>query len=215
MSDFKLALFDMDGTLVKDRTIFVFAEKKGFMTELENLIHNSNMEFYKKSIEIAKSLKGLDSRELLEIAANIPLNDNVEKVIKKLKEEDIQTGIVTDSYLFVAEALKKRLGMDFAFANNLIIQENIVTGDLEIHNSNLIKDPHGDKIYSICKSCVLDNLCEKLKIKPEQVLAIGDGKVDICMLEKAGLGIAFKASGEVQKHANYSINDMIELLDYI
>ena len=77
MSKFKLVLFDMDGTLVKDRTIFVFAEKKGFLDDLKKLIYNSDIPFYKKSIEIAKSLKGLDCNELLEIARNIPLNENV------------------------------------------------------------------------------------------------------------------------------------------
>ncbi len=34
MSKFKLVIFDMDGTLLKDRGIFVIAEKKGFLEDL-------------------------------------------------------------------------------------------------------------------------------------------------------------------------------------
>ncbi|RLF35445.1 MAG: hypothetical protein DRN08_03005, partial [Thermoplasmata archaeon] len=61
---FKLVMFDMDGTLLKKRTIFVFAEKKGFYNDLLRIV-NSNKISYLKSIEIAKLLRGMDSRELL------------------------------------------------------------------------------------------------------------------------------------------------------
>lgn len=47
------------------------------------------------------------------------------------------------------------------------------------------------------------------------MIAIGDGIVDISMLDKAGLGIAFKASEKVQKHANVTSNDIINLLNYL
>jgi len=215
MSKFKLVIFDMDGTLLKERSIFVFAEKLGFTDDLTKLIHSSNKEFYQKSIEIAKSLRGINSKELLEIFREIPLNNQVEKVIQEIKKQCIKTAIITDSYQFLADNLKDRLGIDYAFANNLILDKDIVTGELIIHNKELTKEFIGNKIYSICKSCVLDQLCEKLDIKSDEVMAVGDGKVDICMLKKAGLGIAFNAPEEVQKHADICINDMSKILNYI
>jgi len=215
MSKFKLALFDMDGTLLRDRTIFVFAEKKGFMDDLRRLIKNTNMEFYEKSIEIAKSLKGLDSKELLEIFRNMPLQKHAENVVKELKKKGIKTAIVTDGYQFVANDLKERLDMDYAFANNIIIDKGIVTGELIIHNKELIEESVESNIYSICKSCVLEQLCKELDITSDEVIAVGDGKVDICMLKKAGLGIAFNASAEVKKHADISITNMSLILNHI
>jgi len=215
MSKFKLLLFDMDGTLLKERSIFVFAEKKGFMDALIKLIYNSDKEFYEKSIEIAKSLKGMNSKELLKIFREIPLNNHVENVIQEIKKKGIITAIVTDSYQFLADDLKDRLGINYAFANNLILDEDIVTGELIIHNKDLKKEFIGNKIYSICKSCVLEQLCKKFNINPDEVIAVGDGKVDICMLKKAGLGIAYKAPREVQKHADISTEDMREILKNI
>jgi len=214
MSKYKLVLFDMDGTLLKDRTIFVFAEKKGFIDHLEKLFYSNDIDLYKRSIEIAKLLKGLESKELLEIFRKIKLNKNVEKVIQELRKRGIKTAIVTASYQFVADDLKRRLGMDYAFANNLIIDKGIITGKFEINNKSLTSDLTGST-YSICKEKILTDLCKDLAISVDDSIAVGDGIIDIGMIKTAGLGIAFNASDKVNKYADIIINDMKEILEYI
>jgi phosphoserine phosphatase len=215
MGNYKLVIFDMDGTLIQGRGIFVIAEKKSFKDELLRLINYDGVEFYQKSIEIAKLSKGFDKNEFLKIFRTVPLQDFIKDVIKKLKYKKIKTAIATDSYKFLADDLKERLGIDYVFANNLIINNNIITGELEIHNKKLIKDFYNGKIYSICKSDVLDRLCGKIGITVSESIAVGDGKVDISMLKTAGLGIAFNASEEVQKNANVITSDMRTILKYI
>jgi len=116
---YKLVLFDMDGTLLDGRTINIFAEKKGFQNELIN-VFKSDKKFYEKTIEIAKLLKGFKKTELIKIFREIPLQKDVEKVIIELKKRKIKTAIITDSYQFVADDLRKRLGIDYIYANNLI-----------------------------------------------------------------------------------------------
>jgi len=214
MNKFKLVIFDMDGTLLKNRTIFVFADKKGFMDDLLKIV-NSNRKSYEKSIEIAKLLKGMDGRELLQIFRSIPLQEHVENVIREFKKRSIRTAIVTNGYQFVADDLGERLGIDYVFANNLIIDKDIVTGELIVNSKDLAEQFDGCKVHSICKGRILDYLCRKLGITQGEVIAVGDSAIDICMLEKAGLGIAFNAPEEVQKHADISTNDMSVILDYI
>ncbi|UCF12676.1 MAG: HAD family phosphatase [Thermoplasmatales archaeon] len=209
----KLVMFDMDGTLIVGRSIFIISEKKGFKNKLIKVLE-SNKEAYQKSIEIAKFLKGFDSRELLDIVREIPLQKNTREVAEKLRENSVKTAIATDSYQFIADDLKKRLNFDYAFANNLIIKQNIVTGEL-ILNNNTKKMCHSGKTYSICKGLVLEQLCEKLNIKNKEIIAIGDGIVDIGMIKKAGLGIAYKAPDELQKFADVITNDLGVILEYI
>ena len=215
MSKYKLVMFDMDGTLIKGRGIFVIAEKKGFHDELIRLIKDDTLEFYQRSIEIAKISKGYPVEDYLKIFREIPLQDHIETVIKEIKKKNIITAIATDSYKFLADDLKNRLGVDYVFANNIIIDENVLTGELEIHNKGLVEDFVSKNIYSICKSCVLEDLCKKLGVSFEETIAVGDGRVDIGMIKKSGLGIAFNAPEEVQKHADISIKDMRKILEYI
>ena len=206
-------MFDMDGTLIDGRSIFVFSEKKGFKDKLLRSLQ-SDKEPYEKTIEIAQFLHGASSIELLEIFRKIPLHNNVEKVAQKLREKNVKTAVVTDSYQFIADDLKKRLHFDYAFANNLIIEQGIVTGKININNSNLKRCETG-VIYSICKGLVLDQLYTMLNITPAEVIAVGDGVVDIGMIKKAGLGIAYNASEQVQKNADIITNDLAVVLDYI
>jgi phosphoserine phosphatase len=215
MTKYKLVLFDMDGTLIKDRGIFVIAEKKGFVKDLLMYIKDKKLEYYERSIVIASLSKGFTKNEFLEIFRKIPYQDNIKGIIKNLKEKNIITAIATDSYKFLADDLKKRLGIDYAFANNLKTNNNIITGDLEIHNKELFKDFISGRIYSICKSRILEQLCNDLNINLQESIAIGDGIVDIGMIKKAGLGIAINGSNEVRKYADIVIDDMKKILEYI
>ena len=215
MNKYKLVMFDMDGTLLNGKGIFVIAEKLGFYDELLSYFKNKKeMPFYKKSIEIAKLCKGFRKDEFLSIFHNVPLQDNAENIIKNLKKKNIKIAIATDSYVFLAEDLKNRLKIDFAFANNLITNNGTITGEIQISNKNLISDITGN-IYSICKEQTLTNLCKKLGISVNDSIAVGDGIVDIGMIKKAGVGIAFNASDKVNKYADVVTNDLNIILDYI
>lgn len=211
---FKLVLFDMDETLLKGRTIHVVGEKKGFR---ETVLHleESSVVSYKKNKLIARLLSNMTQKELLTIFRAIPLQDHVEDVMKELKAKGAQTAIVTNSYQFLADDLKNRLGMDYAVGNRLVVNKGIITGELIIQNTLLQKVFDGCKIHPICKRSIIDYFCEKLNIPPEEIIAVGDGKIDICMLEKAGLGVAYKAGAEVQQHADIATDDLRVILQYI
>jgi phosphoserine phosphatase len=210
---YKLAIFDMDGTLIKERTIFVIAEKMGFKHKLGK-IWDAEIEPYQKSIEIAKFLIGFDSRDFLEIFRKIVFQEKTKEVIKNLRDRQIKTAIITDSYQLFADDLKKRLKIDYAFANELVTNNHIITGEIILHNSAKIPCENG-RIYSICKGFILDQLCERLNIKNKETIAVGDGIVDIGMIKKAGVGIAFNAPEQVQKNADVITNDLGAVLDHI
>ena len=215
MSKYKLVMFDMDGTLLNGRGIFVIAEKYGFVDNLQHLIKDDSIQFYERSIEIAKLSKGYKVDEYLNIFRSVEPQPNIRKVVDSLKDKNIICAIATDGYQIFAEDLKKRLGFDYAFANNLISDEGLITGKLEIHNKNLVRDFVSGNIYSICKSQVLDDLCKKHGFSVDEAIAIGNGRVDAGMIKKAGLGIAFNAPDDVNDCADVVTNDIKEILEYV
>jgi len=211
---FGLVIFDMDGTLLNGRTIIKVAEKKGFKNKLLKIMKKDEIE-YKKSVEIAKLLKCLTEKEFLEIFREIPVQKHAKYVVNKLKNKGIKTAIVTDSYDIAAYDLGERLGIDYVFSNKLIKHNGHLTGEIMLANNNLTPRFEGCKIHSICKKDVLGYLCRKCGMKPSEVIAVGDGDVDICMLKEAGMGIAFNASEKVRKNADISITNLKDILNYI
>ena len=213
MHDIQLIIFDMDGTLLQKRTIYTFAEEKHFTPQL-NTILNTQKQPYEKTIEIAQLLKDTNVQELLKIFQTIPLQPHVKDVLTHINNQNIHTIIATDSYQFVADNLKKRLHIHNAYANNLITKNNIVTGEIHLHNKNLERC-NNKTIYSICKEKILHTLCKQHHISPNQTLAIGDGLVDCAMLQQAGIGIAYKAPKTVQQAADISTDDFRTILNYL
>jgi glucosyl-3-phosphoglycerate synthase len=211
---YRIALFDMDGTLLDGRTIFHFAEKKGFQRQLHDIL-NTNDQPYQKSLKIARLLTGSSKGELLNFFRELPLRQHVIEVLSELRKRDMIIAIATDSYDVIAQDLQKKLNVDHVYANTLVIHDGIVTGDLLIHNKEKVIDEITHKIYSICKSCIVDVLAEKYAVSFEDIIAVGDGLVDCGMLQKAGLGFAIHASKEVKKYADVSIDDLRTIISYL
>jgi phosphoserine phosphatase len=210
---YKLVIFDMDGTLLHGRTIFALADAQGFTDQLLKVI-KSDWEPYKKTLEIAKMLKCTTIEKFFKTFRKIPLHENAKEVVHALKSAGCKIAIATDSYHIAALDVKKRLVIDYAFANEIVIKNNHLTGNVELHNTDLFKRHGHCRVHSICKRDILIHLCEELGITKEEVIAVGDGTVDICMLREAGLGIAFNAPVKVRQSADVSINNLNEILKY-
>lgn len=180
----------MDGTLLEGRTISALAKKVGVEKKLVNILDDDSMFGYERTERITSMFSGLDKKEVLRIVKSMKLTRNCEKTIQKIKEKGIVTGIVSDSYTIITKYIAKKLGLDFAVANELDIDSNgLITGRVFM--------PQGwEKIncfcnLSVCKRYHLEETAKKFDIPVSKTIAIGDTISDLCMIKKAGLGIAF------------------------
>lgn len=185
----RLIVFDMDGTLLADRLIFILADKFGFRNKLETIIGGSSPE-YEKTKRIAWLLRGISVQQFYHVLSLIPLSVGAETVVRELKHRGCILAIISDSYTLATEWLKEKLGFNYTIANELSLENGKISGE--------IKMPIGwSKIkeqclkHSVCKLAALVHLSQKTGIPLERGVAIGDNLSDVCMLEKAGLGIAF------------------------
>ncbi len=103
-SKFKLAVFDMDGTLIDGRLIEVISKKFGIYDEIKQVQSDSSISGYIKTQQIASILKGIDEKEIIFALESIPLMKNCHEVISLLKKNGYKLGIITDSYSIAAKS---------------------------------------------------------------------------------------------------------------
>jgi phosphoserine phosphatase len=142
-------------------------------------------------------LKGLDERVLKDIAASLPLTPGAVRLISTLKGIGYKTAIISGGFQYFGTHLQKKLGIDYVFANELIIKEGKVTGEVG-----------ADIVDGKRKAELLKSIAQRENIRLEQVIAVGDGANDLPMLAIAGLGIAFHAKPIVKEKAEQSISTL-------
>ena len=116
-------------------------------------------------------------------------------MIKILKKLGYKIAVISGGFTFAAEILKKRLNLDYAYANTLEIKDDKLTGEVI-----------GDIINAETKAKLLEKIAKSENISLEQTIAIGDGANDAHMLAKAGLGIAFHAKKYLKSQADTSVS---------
>lgn len=189
----RLIAFDMDSTLIQAEVIDELAKAHGVGEEIQKITEmamNGELDF-NKSLEMRVSkLKGLDAKVMHKILEELPLTHGVEEFIKTIKKLGYKVAILSGGFTYFANALKDKLGLDYAFANELEIIDGKLTGRVV-----------GTVINAEQKALLLNLIAQQENISLEQVVAIGDGANDLPMLSIAGLGIAFHAKDIVKRKA--------------
>jgi phosphoserine phosphatase len=142
-------------------------------------------------------LEGLSADVLQKVAARLQLNEGAEHLIKTLKQLGYKTAIVSGGFTYFGEYLQSILGVDYVYANELDIENGLVTGKVV-----------GDVIDGQRKADLLRELAQREELVLEQVIAVGDGANDLPMLNIAGLGIAYQAKPLVKASAKQSISNL-------
>ncbi|MBC8439461.1 MAG: phosphoserine phosphatase SerB [Deltaproteobacteria bacterium] len=196
----KLVVFDMDSTLVQAEVIVELA-KLANVGEKVNKITESAMrgeidfkESFQKRVAL---LKGIKEEQLVNISRNLPLTDGAQLVAKTLKGLGYKLGILSGGFTFVGEYLKEKLGFDYMYANELDIENGVVTGKVV-----------GDIVDGEKKAILLRQIAQKENLALEQTIAVGDGANDLPMISIAGLGVAFNAKPVVRKNASNAISSV-------
>ena len=194
----RLIVLDADMTFLQCEVIDELGKLAGKGEEIAEITRkamNGEMDFKTALRERVGFLRGLPAKALEELAGNLPLTSGAENLVRILKQLGYKIALVSGGFDFFIEKLCSRYGLDYGIANQLKIENGVVTGELQ-----------GEIIDAQAKENVLVSLAEKEGFSLRQVVAVGDGANDIKMLAKAGLGIAFNAKPIVQRQAQASIN---------
>jgi phosphoserine phosphatase SerB len=191
----RMAIFDMDDTILKGRTIDEFAKEFGFTAKLEDL-----REREKDPIILTKRigllLKGRTMDELLNIASRIEMVPDIKDVVATLKKRGYIVGIISNSYTLITNYVRQKIGADFSYANQLEFFEGKLTGEVGLP-SYFFGSPDSLCGHAYCKTNALVNACEKFNVPLKNCIVVGDSRDDRCMVGHAGKGFAFRTKDEV------------------
>jgi phosphoserine phosphatase len=199
LSDFGLVVMDMDSTLITIECIDEIADMYHLKPEVAAITESA----MRGEIDFAESLRrrvalleGLDEGALQRVYdERLQLNPGAELMLAELKKRGIRTLLVSGGFVFFTERLKARLGLDFAHANTLEIVDGKLTGKV----LGKILDAQG-------KAEWLLKTRDELGLKPDEVIAMGDGATDLKMMAQAGMSIAYHAKPVVREQASYALN---------
>ena len=196
----KLVVFDMDSTLIQGEIIVELAKLANVEKEVSKITESAmrgEIDFKESFVQRVALLKGIREEQLLKIPKNIPLTYGAGLVAKTLKGLGYKLGILSGGFTFMGEYLKERLGFDYMYANELDIENGVVTGRVK-----------GDIVDGDTKANLLRQIAQKENIVLEQTIAVGDGANDLPMISIAGLGVAFNAKPIVRKKASNSLSSV-------
>jgi phosphoserine phosphatase len=140
-------------------------------------------------------LKGLSQSQINEVFESTELTPGAEDLIRVLKRLGYKIALISGGFSCIADRLKSRLGIDYAYANTLIVRDGQATGEVQ-----------PPVIDAQRKADLLEVIAQQEGIHLDQVIAVGDGANDLLMIEKAGLGIAFNAKPAVNERADLALN---------
>ena len=196
----RLAVFDMDSTLIEAEVIDELAKAAGVgeqVAEITERAMRGELDFRASFKERLALLKGLSEEVLADIGAGLRMTEGAEFLFAELKRLGYKTAILSGGFTYFARQLQDKLGIDYVFANELEIVDGKVTG--------VAVEPIVDAQR---KADLLRQLTEQEGLRLEQTIAVGDGANDLPMLAIAGLGVAFRAKPLVKQSAKQAISTL-------
>jgi len=204
----RAVVFDLDGTLVRyagvefESSWGAIAVAAGVHERSDELLReylprrDAYPEWVRKDAEL---LAGVSVEAVTSRIFPPPYAAGVREAVRRLRGRYL-LGILSSGVDLVAERVREELGLDFAVANRLLIEDGRFTGESETRVDLWRKDE------------VLRELAEARGLSLSEVCYVGDHMNDVPAMRVVGLGIAFNPKDdELARIAHRVTRDFSEI----
>ena len=195
----RLLVADMDSTIIGQECIDELADYAGIKPEIAAITERAmrgELDFATALRERVALLEGLDSVVIGRcLAERIRPNPGAATLVRTMRLHGVETILVSGGFTSFVAPIAQTVGFERFVANELTVRDGKLTGTVE-----------GRIVDSTVKCETLVEARERLGLKPDMTMAIGDGANDILMVEEAGLGVAFRAKPALAAVADARLN---------
>ena len=203
----RVLLADMDGTMIGQECIDELADLAGVgprVAAITKAAMRGEIGFEGALEARLALLEGLAEEAIGRvIAGRLTLAPGASTLVATMRAHGARAALVSGGFTAFTSWVASRLGFDEHRANRLEVAGGRLTG--RAARPYLGREAKVEALESITAS---------LGLVPEDVLAVGDGANDLGMIERAGLGVAFRAKAVVAERADCRVvhGDLTALL---
>jgi len=204
LRDYRLAVFDMDSTLISIECVDEIADVAGRKAEVAAITAaamRGEIADYKESLRRRVALlAGVTEPQIERVYhERLRLNPGAAELLLACKSAGLKVLLVSGGFTHFAERLRARLALDFVRSNQLEIVDGQLTG-------RILPQCWGDICDGAMKRETLLAVCSLIGCAARQAIAIGDGANDLPMMAAAGLSVAYHAKPKVRAQAQVAID---------
>jgi phosphoserine phosphatase len=203
----RVLVADMDSTMIQQECIDELADEAGVGAQVAAITAramNGEIAFEGALRERVALLAGLDEAVIARVLRDrITLMAGGAVLVRTMKANGGYAALVSGGFTAFTAHIAEVLGFDENRANVLGVADGKLTG--------MVQEPI---LGREAKVAALDDICARLGITPDAVMAVGDGANDLGMLGRAGAGVALHAKPSVQAQCDIRVNhgDLTALL---
>jgi len=205
---YKLVVFDLDGTLTAERSIWEYIHVKlgkwyGYAENYQRRFLQGEISYHRFCELDAQVWKGMRVDQLRDIIRTVSFNPGVHELTSVLRDLGLKLTLVSSGLELLSEWVGEQYGFDYGVSNRLLHEDGILTGKVEI------------KVHYDRKAEWVRNIMDMFRVRSDEILAIGDSVGDREMFEMAGFSISFNSSSsELDQMADVVIkgNDLSHII---
>jgi len=203
----RLAVFDLDGTLKRERDPYVYLHRRLGTWELSRTFFEQGRQGhipYAEWLRLDASLWiGVERERMERLFAEDPYLPGAREAVGELKRRGLAVFVVSTGLSVHAVQVARELGLDGAIANEVLFRDGRVSGETRV------VVPEGGK------GPVVEGLQARLGVGPEETLAVGDGESDVAMFERAAVAVAVAPVSQRVREAAHIVIEQPDLRDLI
>lgn len=186
---YKLIIFDIDGTITTHISSWRYIhERLGIWTkrafQYQKAFFSGKISYRRFCLLDAAHWKGMRQSRIRNIFKSTRYSKNALKCIKKLKKSGFKLAAVSTGLQYMPERIKQEMGFDYILSNALRSRKGRLTGGVKINLAHGAKDK------------ILKKIFKRFKVKPHEVISIGDSEGDVPLARACGYSIAFNSTSK-------------------